>query len=142
MTRNARRRPGFSGAETDRHGDVHGEATLPDWVAERALGFGATRTLTPGRQPLPSPHPPPHLSPHCQPRPLAGLTEPVAPETFLTVAEVAGILRVSTRTVRRLVSNGELPCVRVGRRVRISVGALEAFCGDQVSGKAEFRDTS
>jgi excisionase family DNA binding protein len=34
---------------------------------------------------------------------------------FLTVAEVASLMRVSKMTVYRLVHNGELPAVRVGR---------------------------
>ncbi|WP_344033721.1 helix-turn-helix domain-containing protein, partial [Mycolicibacterium alvei] len=33
---------------------------------------------------------------------------------FLTVAEVASLMRVSKMTVYRLVHNGELPAVRVG----------------------------
>src|ERR1700710_2031797 len=37
---------------------------------------------------------------------------------FLTVAEVAGMMRVSKMTVYRLVHNGELPAVRVGRSFR------------------------
>ena len=35
---------------------------------------------------------------------------------FLTVAEVAAVMRVSKMTVYRLVHNGELPAVRVGAR--------------------------
>ena len=38
---------------------------------------------------------------------------------FLTVAEVAGMMRVSKMTVYRLVHNGELPAVRVGRSFRV-----------------------
>jgi excisionase family DNA binding protein len=38
---------------------------------------------------------------------------------FLTVAEVARVLRVSNMTVYRLVSSGQLPAVRVGRGYRI-----------------------
>jgi len=141
MTRNARRRPGLQGAEIDRQEDVQAEAALPAWVTDRPLASTPPRSLTADRQPVPSPQPLRPPSPHCQPRPLAGLPEPVAPETFLTVAEVAGILRVCTRTVRRLVGSGELPCVRVGRSVRVSVAALEAFCG-QVSQKSTFNDSS
>ena len=37
---------------------------------------------------------------------------------FLTVAEVASLMRVSKMTVYRLVHNGELPAVRVGRSFR------------------------
>jgi excisionase family DNA binding protein len=39
--------------------------------------------------------------------------------TFLTVAEVASVMRVSKMTVYRLVHNGELPAVRVGRSFRV-----------------------
>ncbi len=38
---------------------------------------------------------------------------------FLTVAEVASIMRVSKMTVYRLVHSGELPAVRVGRSFRV-----------------------
>ncbi len=39
---------------------------------------------------------------------------------FLTVAEVAAVMRVSKMTVYRLVHNGDLPAVRVGRSFRVS----------------------
>ena len=38
---------------------------------------------------------------------------------FLTVAEVATIMRVSKMTVYRLVHAGDLPAVRVGRSFRV-----------------------
>jgi len=38
---------------------------------------------------------------------------------FLTVAEVATMMRVSKMTVYRLLHNGELPAVRVGRSFRV-----------------------
>jgi excisionase family DNA binding protein len=38
---------------------------------------------------------------------------------FLTVAEVAAIMRVSKMTVYRLVHSGEMPAVRVGRSFRV-----------------------
>ena len=37
---------------------------------------------------------------------------------FLTRRGVAAVLQVSVCTVDRMVANGELPCVRLGRRVR------------------------
>jgi len=40
-------------------------------------------------------------------------------ETFLTVAEVAELLRLNQQTVRNWIDAGTLPAVRVGRRVRI-----------------------
>ena len=45
---------------------------------------------------------------------------------FLTVAEVADMMRVSTMTVYRLVKSGELPAVRFGRSYRIPETAVEA----------------
>lgn len=38
---------------------------------------------------------------------------------FLTVAEVAAVMRVSKMTVYRLVHAGDLPAVRVGRSFRV-----------------------
>ncbi|MCU1404702.1 MAG: helix-turn-helix protein [Glaciihabitans sp.] len=45
---------------------------------------------------------------------------------FLTVAEVAGMMRVSNMTVYRLVHSGELPAVRFGRSFRIPESAVAA----------------
>lgn len=45
---------------------------------------------------------------------------------FLTVAEVAEMMRVSTMTVYRLVKSGELPAVRFGRSYRIPETAVAA----------------
>src|SRR2546423_15662874 len=39
-------------------------------------------------------------------------------DSFLTVAEVAGILKVNQQTVRNWIDQGSLPALRVGRRVR------------------------
>ncbi len=47
--------------------------------------------------------------------------------TFLTVAEVAEIMRVSKMTVYRLVHSGELPAVRVGRSFRVHEKAVNDY---------------
>ena len=47
--------------------------------------------------------------------------------TYLTVAEVAGMLRVSTMTVYRLIKAGELPAVRVGKSYRLSEDEVDRF---------------
>jgi len=39
---------------------------------------------------------------------------------FLTVAEVASMMRVSTMTVYRLIKAGELPATRVGKSYRLT----------------------
>ena len=46
---------------------------------------------------------------------------------FLTVAEVATIMRVSKMTVYRLVHGGELPAVRVGRSFRVPEQAVHDY---------------
>jgi excisionase family DNA binding protein len=47
--------------------------------------------------------------------------------SLLTADEVAEMLSVSLRSVRRLIKDGKLPIVHVGRSVRIRPEALEAF---------------
>ncbi len=46
---------------------------------------------------------------------------------FLTVAEVAGMMRVSKMTVYRLVHGGDLPAVRVGRSFRVPERAVHDY---------------
>jgi excisionase family DNA binding protein len=46
---------------------------------------------------------------------------------FLTVAEVAQTMRVSKMTVYRLVHNGELEAVRVGRSFRVPETAVDEY---------------
>ena len=46
---------------------------------------------------------------------------------FLTVAEVASVMRVSKMTVYRLVHNGELPAVRVGRSFRVTEEDVDEY---------------
>lgn len=46
---------------------------------------------------------------------------------YLTVVEVAEIMRVSKMTVYRLLHSGELPGVRVGRSFRVPQDALDHY---------------
>ena len=46
---------------------------------------------------------------------------------FLTVAEVAAMMRVSKMTVYRLVHSGELPAVRVGRSFRVTEDDVDEY---------------
>jgi excisionase family DNA binding protein len=46
---------------------------------------------------------------------------------FLTVAEVAALMRVSKMTVYRLVHNGDLTAVRVGRSFRVPETAVQSY---------------
>ncbi|WP_066465945.1 helix-turn-helix domain-containing protein [Sanguibacter suarezii] len=58
---------------------------------------------------------------------------------FLTVSEVAEVMRVSKMTVYRLVHSGELPAVRVGKSFRVPQDALTSYLaaayieGDRIS---------
>ncbi|MFQ6398444.1 helix-turn-helix domain-containing protein [Nocardia sp. KC 131] len=61
-----------------------------------------------------------------------GSASPVQPvlgggTQFLTVAEVANLMRVSKMTVYRLVHSGELPAVRVGRSFRVHAKAVHDY---------------
>jgi excisionase family DNA binding protein len=47
-------------------------------------------------------------------------------DPLMTVDDVAAHLRVSTRTVRRMIKSGSLDVIRIGRAVRVTPQALEA----------------
>src|SRR5450755_897105 len=50
------------------------------------------------------------------------------PETFLTVAEIAELLKLNPQTVRNWIDRGELSAVGVGsRRVRVKQSDLDRF---------------
>jgi excisionase family DNA binding protein len=46
---------------------------------------------------------------------------------FLTVGEVAQMLRVSNMTVYRLINAGQLPAVRVGKSYRVREEDLDSY---------------
>jgi excisionase family DNA binding protein len=60
-------------------------------------------------------------------RPVAEAPAPRAAVSFLTVAEVAAIMRVSKMTVYRLVHGGEMAAVRVGRSFRVPEPAVRDY---------------
>ena len=68
--------------------------------------------------------------------PHAGAGEPLPEVRFLTVAEVASLMRVSKMTVYRLVHGGELTAVRVGRSFRVPEHAVHAYL------KGAFRESA
>ncbi len=49
------------------------------------------------------------------------------PVRFMTVAEVAASMRVSKMTVYRMVHNGDLAAVRVGRSFRVPERAVDDY---------------
>ncbi len=52
------------------------------------------------------------------------MATPNSPVSFLTVQEVADIMRVSTMTVYRMVHAGDIPAIRFGRSFRIPASAV------------------
>ena len=50
---------------------------------------------------------------------------------FVTVAEVASLMRVSTMTVYRLIKAGDLPAVRFGKSYRIDEADVDAYLADR-----------
>jgi excisionase family DNA binding protein len=50
---------------------------------------------------------------------------------FMTVAEVAQLMRVSTMTVYRLIKAGELSAIRVGRSYRLRPDDVDQYLGDR-----------
>ncbi|WP_375400798.1 helix-turn-helix domain-containing protein [uncultured Amnibacterium sp.] len=59
---------------------------------------------------------------------MAGISE----ARFLTVAEVADMMRVSRMTVYRLVHSGDLPAIRFGRSFRVPESAVVMALGNHV----------
>ena len=64
--------------------------------------------------------------------------EGTVPESYLTVAEVAELLKLNQQTVRNWIDQGSLPALRVGRRVRIRRSDLDRVleAGSTVPGGA------
>ncbi|HEX4776834.1 MAG TPA: helix-turn-helix domain-containing protein [Acidimicrobiia bacterium] len=50
---------------------------------------------------------------------------------FLTVQEVADLMRVSSMTVYRLIKAGDLPAVRVGRSFRVREEDVDRYLGSR-----------
>lgn len=46
------------------------------------------------------------------------------PETLYTLHQVAELLKLSCSTVARLKARGDLPCVKIGRSVRVEASAI------------------
>ena len=63
--------------------------------------------------------------------PVAQNREHLSRARFLTVTEVADLMRVSSMTVYRLIKSGDLPAVRVGKSYRVREEDLDAYLARQ-----------
>jgi excisionase family DNA binding protein len=59
------------------------------------------------------------------------LAQSFSSSRFLTVAEVAELMRVSTMTVYRLIKAGDLAAVRVGRSFRVRETDVDTYLGER-----------
>jgi excisionase family DNA binding protein len=106
--------------------------TMPQRHAAPAM----SRPGVPGPRPIGRPmaatvaRPVPAQHPAAMPVGRPSVPQPRAAVTFLTVAEVASMMRVSKMTVYRLVHAGELSAVRVGRSFRVPERAVQDYLRD------------
>ncbi len=52
---------------------------------------------------------------------------------YLTVGEVAALLRVSSMTVYRLINAGDLPALRIGRSFRVRSEDLDRYLTERLT---------
>jgi excisionase family DNA binding protein len=52
--------------------------------------------------------------------------------TVFTVCEVARILRIGKISVYQAIARGEIPCIRIGRRILIPKNALEQMLSNLI----------
>ena len=114
------------------------ERGVPDFTAQdKADAFRrfletmhADTPETTAPPPVAAPRPRPTATPRdrllAAGRPGSG-ERPLNEVNFLTVAEVASLMRVSKMTVYRLVHSGELPAVRVGKSFRVPEQAVHDY---------------
>ena len=103
--------------------------TMPQRTAIRPGVPGVPGPRPMGHRPMAAAvaRPIPAAHPAAMPVGRPAVPAPRAAVTFLTVAEVAAMMRVSKMTVYRLVHAGELPAVRVGRSFRVPEDAVNEY---------------
>jgi excisionase family DNA binding protein len=116
--------PAASRRNTDSESTLEAPGRIPSWAAETFDLNGLSDAAPPGPACLRSPRSAGGSAVHPSPSPVSPL---------MTIAEAATALRVSTKTVRRLLDRGELHRVRVGRLVRIRVEDIEQYIRDRTS---------
>jgi excisionase family DNA binding protein len=57
---------------------------------------------------------------------------PAAPELILTIDEAAAVLRISRQSTYEAARMGEIPTIRLGRRILVPRRALEKLIGAEI----------
>jgi len=55
-----------------------------------------------------------------------------APKLILTIDEAAGVLRISRQSAYEAARRGEIPTIRLGRRILVPRRALEKLIGAEI----------
>jgi excisionase family DNA binding protein len=98
--------------------DLASEATIPSWASP---AFDLSEPSDPA---------PAGLISRCSPQPAGASAARPGPSSFtplMTVTETATAMRVSTKTIRRMLDRGELHRVSIGRLVRIRAEDIEQY---------------
>jgi len=66
------------------------------------------------------------------PPPLTDVANPIRIAPLMTVSDAAAVLRVSTKTIRRLIAKADLQVVRVGRSVRLRQEEINRYISKSV----------
>ena len=107
-------------------GNAVGQPSLPKWQSSHGVAlFHTGLTLDTGVTDAPDQVR--RSSSVGREHPMAADATPLSDVRFLTVAEVAAIMRVSKMTVYRLVHSGELEAIRVGRSFRVPEQAVTGY---------------
>ena len=57
-------------------------------------------------------------------------------DEFLTVSEIAELLKLNQQTIRNWIDSGYLPAIRIGRRVRVKREDFERLLEESYSGRS------
>jgi excisionase family DNA binding protein len=102
--------------------------TIARQAAQEAFNLVRVALETPSA-PAGSPCGPPELEKRRDKTAAKTNASPEPGERFLSVAEVAVRLNLSSKTVRRMIDRGELPAHRIGRLVRVGERSLAVCLG-------------
>lgn len=63
-------------------------------------------------------------------------------QKLLTVAEAAPLLNMSVQALYRAIREHQFPSIKIGKRIRISLSAIDALSQPMVGGKGNAQETN